>query len=345
MAIGLIEQSFFPTEGSKSFPTKEKLKIEATGIVDEKSARENIFLKGPVSGLLNFDNSTIITETFKDYEIIKTNIKVEYFLNNILVTNLKDKTSADKSIITIEPYSALSEFTEYKLYVNGVNETTSSGLSELRHGFVLDNGEVTEKIKVFGKPNILEDKVLNVKFVTEGVIGSAKYLVWFDDEAQPAPTRKNLFTSSGRWKDLGNGLSIKFVSGDFISGETYTVNCYAPNYLENSYVLNFSTSSDTLTISPEKPSVSALPMNIGEVEAIEEGFRVVSMSPEINSVNISKDLKQVVITFNKELDPTSISKAIKITTQPVEGSFNGANEEIRLPRIVSASGNKLILEL
>lgn len=345
MAITLIEQSFFPIEGSQSFPVKETIKIEVNGIVDEKSAKENIFLKGPVSGKLNFDNSTIITETFKEYEIIKTNIKVDYFLNNILVTNLKDKNSADKSVIYIEPYSALSEFTEYKFYVNGINETNSSGLSELRYSYVLENGEPTDKIKIYGKPNVQEDKVLNIKFVTEGVIGSAKYLVWFDDENQPAPTRRNLLQSSNRWKDLGNGLSLKFISGDFVSGETYTVNCYAPEYLENSYVLSFSTSSDTLTIAPEKPSLSALPMNVGEVQEIADSFKVVSMTPDISSVNVSKDLKQVVITFNKELDPSSISKAIKITTQPVEGSYNGAENITRLPRIVSVSGNKLILEL
>lgn len=347
MPIQIISDSFFPTNKSQSFPTEEKIKFEVEGIVDLKSAKENIILRGPNASKLRLDNSTIITETFSDYEILKTNIEIKYYLNDVEVFALVDKSSADKSVITVEPYNTLEEKTEYILYVNGVNGSlNNTGLSEMKHSHVISNGAVDENIKVFGSPKVEADTFLNIKIVQGGIISKAKFVCWIDGENEPALTKSNLNTTSGRWKSIGEGLSLKFVGGEYEVGDLFRVNLYTPIYLENTYKLIFSTGDDSLTTAPAIKSTSPLPLDVGEIGTQNlSDFRVIKITPNNGEINVSKNIKEIVVEFNKDIDASSVSRDLKILAQPVKGFYSGANKEIKIPRVVRVDGNKLYLEI
>ena len=82
-----------------------------------------------------------------------------------------------------------------------------------------------------------------------------------------------------------------------------------------------------------------------------ENLEIIKITPANESANIALGLKQIVIEFNKDIDPASVTQdSIEILSYPVSGSFDGpvgtrSDAQYKVFKIVSVESNKIILEL
>jgi hypothetical protein len=80
-------------------------------------------------------------------------------------------------------------------------------------------------------------------------------------------------------------------------------------------------------------------------------LKVISVRPADGSVNNPLDLKKIVIEFNNNLDPATITQeTVTILSYPVSGTFDGdagtrSDRERKIYKIISVEDNKLTLEL
>jgi hypothetical protein len=109
---------------------------------------------------------------------------------------------------------------------------------------------------------------------------------------------------------------------------------------------SFETGSGSIETIPSTVSTSILSATIPEtIEIVEQALSVISSTPVDRTVEHSKDLREIYIDFNKDLDPTSVSalassisvKALSVSDHP-SLTTKAAGE---LAKVVEVEGNRL----
>ena len=307
----------------------------------------------------------------------------EYFVDNFDdadasgTQTLIDRAVEQKSIVKVTPKIPLGENSEYKLYILGSSsETISNGipdyvdilaknntLSERTIFDVTDSNNAFEsRIKSRGSYEVNSNENaadLNIKIVEEGQGSKARFIWWFSDEAEPLPANENykkrLSRCVSRWRSKDRGVLLKFSDSQFNLNELFKVKCYEQIELEESYLITFKTSTDSVYEYPEQVSSSPIGLgaNIGAglnglIET--KKLTVVKIEPNNNSINNKLDLKNIIIYFNENIDATSVTQEnVKIKVYPVSGVYDSSNgnmqREYELYKIISIVDNKIILEL
>lgn len=341
MPITLSTQNSYPLNQTKTFPLGEEIKLEFDNLVDDKSAKESIFL------LKASDKSVIETE-IKTYAIdANGDVLDDTFLESVIT---------QKTIVSVKPVVFLEANTDYQLFIRGsaieqlveLSEELNSNTLSARTVFntSLDNA-FTNQVRVYGSYEGESATHLNLEIVQAGSDSEARYLWWFENEARPQPTGNRYNRTLTRWRSLSRGCYIKFYGGEFEAGKIYQVKVYPKDKLAASYLINFSTSSDDLILKPEVESTSDIGLVLPEhtVSSFQENLRVISMTPENGSVNQSKNINKIVITFNKDIDPTSVTQdSIKLFKQPVSGFYNGESSVEKIPKEIIVNANQITLE-
>ena len=341
MAILLNTTESYPLNGTESFPIGEEIYLEFSNLVDEKSAKESIHL---INGGSKEIVETDVTVTAVDGQGLA------------LLDDFTVRQAAQKTVVSVKPKQLLSAHTKYELIIRGLSleeefllreELDSNTLSERTVFRATINDSFTELVRAYGSYEGLQESSINIEIVEAGNDSQAKYIWWFENENKPGTNSRNLNRTLSRWRSLSKGCYIKFYGGSFSVGEVFKIKVYPKNKLENSYRINFSTSSEDLLIKPEVASESDIGINIPSFSTnkFEDQLRVVDVTPRDGSINNPLNTNRVVITFNKELDPESIDQdKIKLLKQPVSGFYNGASKEQRLPKEVFVTGKQIVLE-
>ena len=324
------------------------------------------FLRSPgLKGFIECDFEEYFVDSFDDNSPSNT----QYLL---------DRVESKNTIVKVTPKVILGENQEYKLYILGKTSeeiennipsyvdilAKNNTLSEKTIFDVRDSDDdFSTKVKSRGSyqpENFENDSNLNIKIIIEGEGSQASYVWWFDDEQEPLPANPNYEKRKNRciqrWRSVSRGVMLKFLGGNYALNETFKIKCYKVNELEKSYLITFQTSTDSVYEYPESISTSPIGLGAnlipglnGNIE-VEEDLKITKVEPSNLSINNKLNIKNLIIYFNKDLDPNSVTQdTINLTSYPISGSFdysgNTMKRERNLYKIVSVEDNKIIVEL
>ena len=361
-----------PPDGFNAFPTGEKIEILFNQEISEFLAENSISLTGPdnhiATGieyeerLYRFANESKYDKVIESLHLKgQVPIDVEVFRcdvdGNLLVDlagnyipNSYEYDADVYSKLVIKPRSFLQEKTEYRLIISGSatpdNEWSYLGSRSLYdaeadvtntiEGLVRSSGNYTETI----------DDLIVLTVVRTGSSTTSKMQWYF--ESAPAITF-DLLPLSGRNKLLEDReLYLEFVGGAndaFKAGDQWTINLRSAEYLESSYKLDFATAADQVKELPASVSQSPIGLDApskAEILAADTEFQLVKIDPEYGASNVSLNTSQIILTFNKNIDPTSItSDSVRLFRNMIDA--NADTIEVGYSWIVS--GKKLIINI
>ena len=268
---------------------------------------------------------------------------VEYEFNTDVVEPAQETTAGVTHKLIVRPKGLLREEMSYYLKLIGDSEGGASKGIAKRTVYDVDHSSAVStsgKITVYGGYTDSADDNIRIEIKTSGNIGEVDYDFWFDSDPSTVYSNK---LASRRYRRLDKGVQIRFDGSDFLAGDAYRELVQAPEYLENSYDMNFETSTDTIVEVPTTMSTSPigpqLPVNstTGYLEHLE-------MDPEDGSSNqLFKD-RQIVLTFGNDLDPATVTQeSVKVFAYPVSGVYSDTEEIKELFKKITVSNNKIII--
>ena len=326
-----------PNDGFNVFPIGEKIEILFNQEISYFLAENSISLTGPdnhISTGIEFEERLYRFANESKYNKVlealhlkgQVPIDIEIFRcdssGDIIVdidgNYLPYSYSFDsdiKSKLVIRPKSFLQEKTDYRLIISGSsapdNEWSYLGsrsiydaepdISNTGEGLVKTSGNYVEATS---------DVI--VLTVTRTGSSSTTKLQWYFDSAPG--TIYELLPLSGRNKLLEDKeIYLEFLgaaSDSFKAGDQWTVNLRPVEYLADAYKLDFSTAAEQVKDLPVSVSQSPIGLDAptqAEILAAQEEFQIVKIEPEYGASNISLNTRQIIFTFNKNIDPTSIT--------------------------------------
>lgn len=304
------------------------------------------------------DNPFLLTSpTFKG--IVPLKVRLDYYTLDTttivdpgVITSQADEVSADVghvATLTIDPkYNpSLAPDTEFTLIINGDPNSLETGVcSRTIFDIEADIGNTGNgAFTLYGKwDSTNANDVVHIKVTTAGDIGTAKYKVWYDSELESAATTG--LVTSRRYRTLRDGIQIRFTGDGFVVGDQWTFNVAAPEYLAENYKITFTTNDGTYSEAPDSPATPAEsepPTTISPL--VTSGLlEVTKMSPENGSYNISTKRRWITITFNKNLDPDTITQEnVVLKKYPVDGFYDETFEPKELQKTLEVEDNVLTI--
>ena len=387
MAINYLPNSSVPLNNENQFPIGQEIILVFDNPVDLKTFKESCVLFGPDYDMTSGpDNALWLNQSeksnpfflkspgfngFVDYDIEQ--YLVDNNLDKLADQNLIEKPVNQKSVVILTPKNILAEDTNYNLFIVGANVDNIDFLSDdlttysknkaisFKTVYEATKDSVADsRLKTYGsfqpKNNEVETTV-NIKIIEAGEGSNARYKWWFSDENEPQVANSNYNSRVSRcvqrWRILDRGLFIRFADATYVLNETFQIKAYAKEFLQSSYLIAFKTSNDEIYTKPTNPSTSPL-LNedqLGNITSTDSQLRIVSMTPEDGSVNNVLDLKRIVITFNNNLDASTIDQSsVLLESLPASGFFDGNsdtrnNRNKKVFKIISVNNNQLTLEL
>lgn len=327
--------------GTTTFPIGEEVLLKFDQLVDEKTAKESIVILKAVN------NEVVET----DINVYPVDASLQEVSNEFLV-----KPASQTTVVSVKPKTLLDANTKYELHVRGKlveavvadnPEFKSVALSEQTIFATSKDNAYTDQIKVYGTYTEAAASELNIEIVTGGEGSEAKYIWWFSNEVKPQASGRRLNRTVSRWRILDRGCYIKFYGGEYTVGDTYQIKVYPTVLLENSYKIEFSTSSEDLLVKPEVQAESDIGVNLPALNLSTNTtpLKVIDMHPRNGSINNSKDINKIVFTFNKNIDASTVSQEnIVLFKQSVSGFFNGKDAYQKMPKEILIVDNKITLE-
>lgn len=361
-----------PSDGFNAFPTGEKIEILFNQEISEFLVENSISLTGPdnhiATGieyeekLYRFANESKYDKVLESLHLKgQVPIDIEVFRcdvdGNILLDLAGNYIPYSYSYgedvyskVVIKPKSFLQEKTEYRLIISG-SSTPDNEWSYLGSKSIYDpQPDVTNVseglIRSSGNYTDLIDDVIVLTVVRTGSSTTSKIQWYF--ESAPSSTF-DLLPLSGRNKLLEDKeIYLEFIGGAtdaFKAGDQWTINLRQVEYLTDTYKLDFATAADQVKELPASVSQSPIGLDApsqAEILAADTEFQLIKIEPEYGASNISLNTSQIILTFNKDLDPTSITAdSVRLFRNMIDA--NTDTIEVGYSWIVS--GKKLIINI
>jgi hypothetical protein len=349
MAFTIV--SVWPDDGFNVFPTGEKIEILFNQEVSEFLAENSISLVGPdnhiVTGiefeekLYKFSSDTNYTKVLETLHL-KGEVPLELEVircdasGNALEEQMSYAYSATvKSKLIIRPKSFLQEKTDYRLLISGSptpdNEWSYIGsrtVFDAEKDLLTSTGEGI--LKASGYYTGATSDVLVVEVAKAGSSSTCK-LNWYFESA--ALVTHDLLPLTGRNKIAKDkDIYLELIGGAadaFKIGDAWTINLRPIEYLADTYKLDFSTAANQVKELPTTVSQSPIGLDAptqAELDAAATEFQLVKIEPEYGSSNISLKTKQIILTFNKNVDPTSVTAdTVKLFRNIMDGNQDAVN--------------------
>jgi len=361
-----------PNDGFNAFPIGEKIEILFDQEISEFLAENSISLVGPDNyiatgvgfqeNLYRFANESQYDKVLETLHLkgqVPVNIEVyRCDLNGNLLLDINGNYVSHsyasdgnvKSKLVIRPKSFLQEKTEYKLIISG-SATPDNEWSYLGSRSIYDpQGEISNTgdgiIKASGNYTGTIEDIIVLTVVRTGSSTTTK--IEWSYESAPQTTFE-LFPLSGRNKLAEDKeIYLEFLGGAsnaFRAGDQWTINLKPVEYLADAYRLDFSTAADQVKELPASVSQSPIGLDAPsqeEILAAQQEFQLIKIEPEYGASNISLNTKQIILTFNKNLDPTSITPE---TVRLFRNRMDENEDAVDVSYSWIVSGKKLIINI
>ena len=387
MAIQLLTDLSFPQNNETQFPIGQQFFLVFDSAVDLKSVKESVIIYGPDFDKTSGPNNALwinASSGENPYFLRSPGFKgfvdcdFESFIleasepilekEDQLITSKEEEAFC---LVKVTPKEPLKENTSYSLFIVGGNIENVESLSDELKAFSKNKSisertvydptkNLTKETRVrssgsFIPKNLETSSILKLKVVKAGIGSEANYIWWFSDEVEPQVGNplygQRLSRCVQRWRITDRGVLIKFEANEFLLNEVFEIKCYKEVLLENSYLINFKTSTDSIFEYPEYTSTSPIGLDSFNFPEPVESLSITNISPYNSEINVDLKLKQIVVEFNKEIDPLSVTQeSVELLSYPISGTFDGpkgtrSNRESKIFKIVSVESNKIILEL
>jgi hypothetical protein len=347
-------QGIFPNDESIGVPIGVDIKITFDVGIDLKSASDDIVIYGQDFDMTSGPDSAqwIDSDTGDNPFYLKSpgftgTVRVGFALYYVdddgapidpqptYTTRDDEEDDGYKCQIVVSPVENLAAEVLHKVYVIGdAEEGTSRGVSA-RTIYDPDTSGVTSTtgtIQVYGTFTGTVEDLINIKITTAGDIGTAKYKWWYESEDESeARTGK---VTSRRYRNLEDGVQIRFEGSGFIANDLYTVEVHPVEYLQESYTFSFTTGDGSIEEVPDSASTSVIgtltPLDAEETEYL----TVLSMEPADDAFMVSLSAARTIdITFSGDLDAATVTDdAVSVYSYPVSGNFSGPSNTNAGPR-------------
>lgn len=248
--------------------------------------------------------------------------------------------------VVLTPRNALAADALYNMYVLGDpandNGVSSRTVFDMERGITVGTTGVMQNYS--GYKGIAADRVI-VEITTGGDIGVAKYRWYYSSLGVGSAISGKVTSRRFRFLDMDNSLQVRFTGSAFVAGDTYEYNVEPREILAASFAIQFTTNDGSYVAAPTSPSTPAAceaPATV--LPALTSDFYVVEMEPDHGAYNVSKDTRQIVITFSDDLDPATITQdTVKVFKYPVSGVY-GSREVVELNKILTVLADTLTID-
>jgi hypothetical protein len=349
-----------------TFPTGEKIEILFNQEVSEFLAENSISLVGPdtqiVTGiefeekLYRFTNESSYSKTLESLHLKgEVPVELEVIRCDASGTPLQEQMSYAydglvKSKLIIRPKSFLQEKTDYRLLISG-SSSPDNEWSYIGSRTVFDplkdplsSGEGL--LKSNGYYTGVTADIVVVEVTKAGSSSSCKLRWWFESndsvkfDLLPLTGRNKIAKDRDIYLELIGGASDAFKLGD-----TWTIDVRPIEYLVDTYKVDFSTAANQVKELPTTVSQSPIGLDAptqAEINFAAEEFQLVKIEPEYGASNISLKTKQIILTFNKDIDATSVTAdTIKLFRNVMDGNQDAV--DVGYSWIVN--GKKIIINI
>jgi len=247
--------------------------------------------------------------------------------------------------VVLTPKNPMAALTEYTVTVIGDVDTSDSYSFGLTNRSVFDprkgansgNGNVVFYGGFLGAAR----EQFTVEITTAGIAGTAEYEWWSDRD----PVHRSN-TSSLSYRLLRDGLKIRFVDGlNFEVGDTFSVWCDVPEYMEGMYDFSFTTSDQSPETLPVPSSLITGISDSGSTSTSTGTFSVSETDPEDRAYFVDPDLLAITVTFSAAVDASTVTDStVTLKGYAVDEDPSGTFTET-LTKTLSVSGTVLTISL
>jgi hypothetical protein len=254
---------------------------------------------------------------------IKVNLKRVQLLSNSLFTGSDYGDSAQagelyRSLIEITSSSPLSANSEYSVILS--KEIGKQSVFDIQASN-LNTGSISPLVK--GPYNGLIDNTYTLEVIIGGSESTAKYRITRSSDNYSSID----LTAKKRFIEIEEGLFFKFDIGTYVAGDIFTIKVKPLVKTNEIYSWDFKTGDSLYVLPSDQNSGVVVGLPIQENNTPTDptsAFKLVSISPALNSVMNNSENKVVTFTFNKSINPASItSEKIKTITESTVSSYYG----------------------
>jgi hypothetical protein len=257
-----------------------------------------------------------------------------------------DAGSVYRTKLVLTPKTALGALTEYTVYIIGDEDQDDDydyGVSartvyDTIKDAVIGSGEV---LFYGGYTGALRDR-FHLELTSTGTVGTATYKWWRDSDL----TERTGTTSAGK-RLLADGVKVQFYSGQtYQDGDTFSVWCDVPVFMESSYQFSFTTSDHTIETLPT-PSTVLTGSTSTSSSTSSTSLSVSSTSPEDRQALVPITLTSITVTLSDSIDASTVSTStVSVVAKAVDDSLDQSVPYTEtLTYSVSVSGTVITITL
>jgi len=353
--------SVSPSSGATGVPTNVSISVTFDQEVDTYRLKNGgIFLEGPdesktigPSGIGN-DPATTDEDEFLSSPGLKgikpstfEFLRVDGSGNEVNYYDYGDTGSAGvlyRTKVVITPDKPLAALTQYTVYIVGDEDITddynfgltSRSVFDPQKGANTGNGEA---LFYGGYTGSLRQQ-FSVEITSAGASGTAEYEWWTSTD----PLHKTARTSPS-YRVLKDGVKVKFLDGlTYAVGDTFTVWCDVPEYMDGASKYSFTTSSYEAETIP----ASSTPLSgSGGTGTSTSSLSISSTTPEDRQPFVDTTLTTITVVFSAALDATTVTDStVTVTGNAADGSTSGNPQYTEtITKSLSVSSSTLTITL
>lgn len=342
MAVSLEEviEDYSPPNGQSGVPLRSTIDIQFTCLMDTKSIEEAFYVEGPdTDTVLGPDSKADIwpsafgTSLGQEADFLTSPGYKGILQGSFQFSTVDDKT---KMVFTsAQPLAAITNFTAHvtDCYQRSVGDTIAGGGNS-------GNGEV-----VFAGMWSEGTNTINMRVTKSGIAGIAEFVWWLDSD--PINVHGPILTTRRESVVLDADLYADFADGTFETDDEFSADLSTAVLCSGHLTFSFQTGSGSIEVLPTETSSSILSILRQSEVGSSSPLRIVRTIPTDHAAQVDPDLREIVVEFNKTLDPTSISDAMVQVVTEVASSHPAASAFAQgtLAKRVTVDGRRLIIHI
>jgi hypothetical protein len=356
----------YPANSDTGIPINVPIEIDFSRAIDEESAKRYIALygadfdktSGPDSAMwinlktgenpffLRSPGFTGLVDL--DYSFIYLNSSGEEIATPELEDSAAETLANYGMRVRLTPKKPLAPDVIYNLHIVGDPDDASVGIASRVIWSTIASGATDGLVHIHGAENFNDADTLRINITTGGDISTAKYSwEWVSQGVQTGQTNK-ITSRRYRFLDEQAGIQIRFSGAGFVEDDTYSTAFEPREYLATTTKVRFTTGDGTYTAAPAStstPASAAPPTSaIPNSTTVEDSFYVVGMIPGDRSYNIDYKTRQIIIEFNEDVDPATVTNdTVTLTVYPALGERDGYAKRI-LSKKLTVEDNLIIID-
>lgn len=241
---------------------------------------------------------------FEDWTIVDEDLLISPNFSGLVQGTV---TTEDNLTFTFTPTAELTPDTSYRVIIG--NKIVSRTIGDIEEG---DGNTSTGSFVTRGPYTDNIDDSFSIEIVDGGNLRTATFRYTRGSEGVPSPL---LITD--RLVELEENVFLRFLPGNFVAGDEWSFDVTVGVPLDASVEFSFTTGGsthvqvieETKSVNISQRVVSGL-LRIDEARSVDGDLALLSIDPSDGDTNVALSRRRIILTFNKDLDPDSLTDAL-----------------------------------